>query len=140
MSLLERIKERAVIRFGDPSLHLKIYDEIGDTALHQLLATCITDRGLTRLAFTGVAHIFEYDTNHGILADLQLYGRDNQENPGDIYPLSIVLNSGLELPPELGRACLEETIFFGKEAENYLKLQHKGTKQLPKWLETFLEE
>lgn len=54
--------------------------------------------------------------------------------PDVVYPFSIILETGEDLPPEYGRACLEETDMFGREAALYLSLEDPKLRQ---WLGEF---
>ncbi len=137
MPIPNKVKQRIVTSFGDPSLTLKVYDELQDDISIQQLQQHLQTRNANNLAFIGVAHLIHF-ADYGSLADLQLYGRVRPENPEEVYPLSIILSNGQDLPSTLGRACLEETILFGKEAELYLKLKDQGhEQQLKMWLEQF---
>lgn len=137
MPIPDKVKRRIVKTFGDPSLVLKIYDELGEDKHIDALLTFMEQRKLHETGFAGVGHIITFP-DYGPMADVQVYGRTKPENPDDVYPVSIVLADGRDLPPELGRACLEETILFGKEAEFYLMYRYQGhEKQLKTWQDRF---
>ena len=121
MEFSNQIQRRIVRNFGQPDLVLKIYDKLGDDRHLERLLEIIGKRRLYDLAFAGIAHIFNIPELGGTTADVQLYGRSNSENPEDVFPFSINLDKGEDLPNGYGRACLEETIMFGREAELYLK-------------------
>ena len=133
MPIPDKVKRRIVRSFGDPSLAIKIYDELGTDAGIEELLKCLQERGVNKLAFAGVAHVINFPA-YGVIADLQLYGRNRPENPEDVYPLSVVLADNKDLPSEFGRACLEETMLFGREAILYLSQEQP---RLPKWLDRF---
>lgn len=133
MPIPDKVRRRIVRSFGDPSLALKVYDELGTDAGIEALLKCLQDREVNKVAFAGVAHVIDFP-NYGAIADLQLYGRNRPENPEDVYPLSIILSDGKDLPSEFGRACLEETMLFGKEAMLYLSQEQP---RLLKWLDRF---
>ena len=137
MPIPDKVQRRIVRQFGNPLLFLKLYDQLDNDTLVATLSRNIIARNMQDLAFAGVGYLGTLP-EMGPFADLQFYGRKRPENPEDVYPLSICLADGTDLPKELGRACLEETILFGKEAELYFRLQgmeHK--KQLTQWLQRF---
>jgi hypothetical protein len=130
MAFQDDVKRKIVRSFGRPELAFKIYDSLGDDANVDALLAYMEQRGMHKYAFAGVGHIFIFP-DFGPTGDIQVYGRSNLEEPEDVYPYSIILPTGEDLPPEYGRACLEETEMFGKEASLYSKL---GFNQ---WLKVF---
>ena len=112
---------------------MKIYDKLGRDELIDALLGYAEGRGFHEDAFAGVGIIYKHP-KFGAAGDLSLYGRSNPENPEDVFPYSIVLATGQDLPRTFGRACMEETVIFGKEAELYLSL---APPQLAVWLRRF---
>ncbi len=133
MPIPDKVKRRLVRSVGHPSLVLKIYDESGDDERIELLLRQVENRGFHQLGFAGVAHVIDFQ-KYGFIADLQVYGRNRSENPEDVYPFSMVISDGSDLPHPFGRACLEETVLFGKEASLYLSQEEP---RLSSWLKTF---
>jgi hypothetical protein len=133
ITLPEKVKRRLIRSFGRPQLSIKIYDKLGDDANTEALIKIMKQRKMNKYGFAGVGHISVFP-DFGPIADIEVYGRSDLEKPEDVYPHSIVLTNGEDLPPEYGRMCLEETRMFGKEAELYLSLGHSDFKV---WLERF---
>ncbi len=124
---------RIVRSFGEPALAMKIYDNLGEDERVRALLAYMEGRGLNEDAFAGVGIIYKHP-RFGSVGDIQVYGRGNPENPEDVFPYSIVLGTGQDLPRTFGRACLEETIIFGKEAELYLSVRDL---KVDNWLKQF---
>ncbi len=106
--------------FGQPEIGVKIYDRVQQDAFVDALCSLMENRGMPRYAFAGVAHIYTFSGHDS--ADFQLYGREGMEDMDHVFPYSVNLRTGEEFPPNLGRACLDETIIFGKEAELFKEI------------------
>jgi len=127
---MKKTTRRFILGFGSPRFNIKVYDSIGTGDNSARLLNYLEEHNVNDVAFAGVGHINNF-SEYGPVADLQLYGRSNTKKPEDIYSLSLVLKPGKQLPDEFGRACLDEIIMFGKEAELFKKLGY------PKWLTAF---
>ena len=133
IEMIDADTRRIAKSFGDPSLAVKIYDELRDDVHLRALLAHMEGRGLNEDAFAGVGIIYKHP-KFGSAGDIQVYGRSNPENPEDVFPYSIVLATGENLPRTFGRACLEETVIFGKEAELYLSVKDP---KVDNWLKRF---
>lgn len=111
-----------------PEAIVKIYDSTWYAPNRNRLHEIIRDSRWQKRCFAGVAHISDFE-EYGPIADLNMWGGSNRKNPENVYPYSIVLKTGKNLPAKFGRCCLEESVLFGREAELYLK---KGMSQWKK--------
>lgn len=133
---------RKIVRvFGEPEIAVKIYDRLQQDDYVELLCDLIQARGMPNYAFAGVAHVYKFDDIES--ADFQLYGREGRENMDHVFPYSVNLQTWQDFPPDLGRACLDETIIFGKEAELFKAIwKARGVvdqETVKAWLEQFAE-
>ncbi len=135
--------QRTIIRsFGDPELAFKIYDLLGDNVNIEALLAIARERRMNETGFAGVVFVYNFpDPRYaGPTADVQLYGRQasaltsdgHPKNP-DVFPYCLRLSDGRSLPPSYGRACLEETEFFGLEARRWRQLR-EGPDTYRRWL------
>ncbi len=112
---------RRIVRIiGDPELRVKIYDRVQQDRYLDTLCSLMADRKMPGLAFAGVGHIYYFEGRNS--ADFQLYGRHGMENVDHVFPHRVDLETGLDYTWDRGRACLDETIIFGKEAELLKKI------------------
>ncbi len=110
---------------GRPGMSVKVYDRIQQNAYIKALCDLMRNRRMPSYGFAGVANIYQFDGEPS--ADFQIYGRNGMQNMDHIFPYSVNLETGEDFPPHLGRACLDETILFGKEAELFKKIwQERG--------------
>jgi hypothetical protein len=123
---------RRIFTIGNPTLTLKVYNTLAKREHIRKLESVVLSRGLNFSAIAGVCNISEVE-ELGPVADLSMYGRGPTFR--GVFPYSIELRTGTNLPPQYGRACPEETVLFGKEAALYLEYEL----DVKMWRKTFCE-